>query len=266
MKLGVIGCGKMGTALVKGAVKAGAVEGKNVFLFDHKPATAGFLAKELGGKSVGSLEELLEQAEALLLCTKPKDVPKVLAEMARCKESKLVISVAAGVTLQALQAPLPVQFRVVRSMPNTPSLVGQGATAYTADGEATDADIAFTQKLFSSVGIAMEVPENLLDAVTGLSGSGPAYIYLAIEALADGGVRNGLPRETAIQLAAQTVLGAATMVLQTGTHPAVLKDQVTSPGGTTIAGLATLEQNGMRSALIEAVTAATTRSRELGKS
>jgi pyrroline-5-carboxylate reductase len=178
---------------------------------------------------------------------------------------RLVISIAAGVTLAALEGAVSENFRIIRAMPNTPALVGHGAAGYCLGTRATPADAATAQALLGAVGLAIQVPERLMDAVTGLSGSGPAYIYLVIEALADGGVRAGIPRVDALRLAAQTVLGSAAMVLETGEHPAVLKDMVTSPGGTTIAGLATLERHGVRSALIEAVTVAAERAAELGK-
>ncbi len=161
----------------------------------------------------------------------------------------------------ALTQPVP----VIRVMPNTPALVGEGASALARGTNATPEHLEIARQIFAAVGLAVEVPETLLDAVTGLSGSGPAYAFIAIEALSDGGVRAGLPRATAIELAAQTLLGAAKMVLETGKHPGALKDMVTSPGGTTIAGIAELERAGIRSAFIEAVTAATLRSKELGK-
>ncbi|MBC8125803.1 MAG: pyrroline-5-carboxylate reductase, partial [Gloeobacteraceae cyanobacterium ES-bin-144] len=177
----------------------------------------------------------------------------------------LVISIAAGITVAALETAAASQIRVIRAMPNTPALVGKGAAGYCIGTRATAEDAETARVILGSVGLAVAVPERLMDAVTGLSGSGPAYIYLVIEAMADGGVRQGLPREDALRLAAQTVLGAAAMVLETGKHPAVLKDMVTSPGGTTIAGLAELERRGLRAALIEAVVAASQRATELGK-
>ena len=166
-------------------------------------------------------------------------------------------------TLQTLESGLPQQARVVRVMPNTPALVGKGAAAYAIGARATAADAEWTQRLLSGVGIAVSVGEGLLDVVTGLSGSGPAYVFLVIEALADGAVKNGLPRAEALQLAAQTVFGAAALMLESGQHPALLKEMVTSPGGTTIAGLAVLEREAVRGALIDAVSAATERSRAL---
>ena len=184
-------------------------------------------------------------------------MPSVLQDMCgRISAGQLVVSVAAGVTIAALSAGLKTE-RVIRVMPNTPCLIGHGAAAVAAGPAATAEDSALVQNMLQTVGVAIAVPESQIDAVTGLSGSGPAYIYQIIEALSDGGVRVGLPRETATTLAAQTVLGAAAMVMETGEHPAALKDAVTSPGGTTIAGLHELERAGLRAALMNAVQAAT---------
>ena len=178
----------------------------------------------------------------------------------------MIISIAAGLPLAKLEGHLPGGARVIRVMPNTPALVGASATAYALGKAATAADGELAQQLFSSVGVAYQMRESLLDAVTGLSGSGPAYVYLVIEALSDGGVACGLPREVATRLAAQTVLGGAKMVLETGLHPGALKDMVTSPGGTTIEGLHELEKGGLRASLINAVRAAAEKSKRLGQS
>ena len=267
MKLGIIGCGKMGTVLVEGAIRSGVVSAAEVMGCDPFAGSREAFAQATGSQVFSEITEIAAASEVLLLCTKPQDALAALADAAKSAngQNRLVISIAAGVTLAALEAAVPENFRVIRAMPNTPALVGRGAAGFCLGTRANLDDAQGAQSLLGAVGLAVQVPEKLMDAVTGLSGSGPAYVYLVIEALADGGVRAGLPRADAVRLAAQTVLGAAAMVLETGEHPAVLKDMVTSPGGTTIAGLAELERHGLRSALIEAVGAATRRSAELGK-
>ena len=255
----------MGTALVVGAIRAGAVKGSNVTGVDLYESARDQFATATGATTSGEISALAD-CEVILLCTKPHDVRDALAAAteARSGGSMLVISIAAGITLAALESAVSLESRVIRAMPNTPALVGKGAAGYCRGTRATAADAETARHLLESVGIAVEVPERLMDAVTGVSGSGPAYVYLIIEAMADAAVKNGLPRADAIRLAAQTVLGAATMVMETGEHPAVLKDMVTSPGGTTIAGLAALENHGLRAAMFAAVDAATGRARELG--
>lgn len=266
MKLGVIGCGKMGTALIQGAIRAGVVAAGDVAGCDPFEASRQSFAAATNAP-VSADPALAAGCDVILLCTKPQDLTAAVMEIAKLSDGsgRLLISIAAGVTLAALEAAAPGNFRVIRAMPNTPALVGKGAAAFCLGSNATSADAGTAQSLLGAVGLAVQVPEKLMDAVTGLSGSGPAYIYVVIDALADGGVRAGIPRADALKLAAQTVLGAAAMVMETGEHPAVLKDMVTSPGGTTIAGLAALETHGLRSALIEAVAAATKRAGELGK-
>ncbi len=256
----------MGTALIQGAIRAGVVAARDVIGCDPYEKSRDAFAQATGAKVTADLAELAA-SEVILLCTKPLDVPVALADAAKMSASqpRLVISIAAGITLTALEAAASENFRIIRAMPNTPALVGHGAAGYCLGTRATADDAKTAQALLGAVGLAVEVPERLMDAVTGLSGSGPAYIYVVIDALADGGVRAGIPRADAVRLAAQTVLGSAAMVLETGEHPAVLKDMVTSPGGTTIAGLAALERHGLRSALIEAVGAAVQRATELGK-
>ncbi len=265
MKLGVIGCGKMGTALVAGAIRAGAVRAEDVVGVDPVQGARDQFSKTTGAVAGSSVSSLAD-CDVMLLCTKPHDIRSAMREISKACEGKsvLVISIAAGITVPALEAAAAEQFRIIRAMPNTPALIGRGAAGYCLGTRNTTEDAETARLLLGTVGIAVEVPERLMDAVTGLSGSGPAYVYLIIDALADGGVNAGLPRADALRLAAQTVLGAATMVLETGEHPAVLKDMVTSPGGTTISGLAVLERQGLRSALIEAVGAATRRAAELG--
>lgn len=266
MKLGVIGCGKMGTALVGGAIKSGAVAAADVTGVDVYQSAREHFAKSTSASTGLEISEL-SGCDVILLCTKPHDVRAALkaAAVATAGKPLLVISIAAGVTIAALEEAAGGEIRIIRTMPNTPALIGKGAAAFCLGTRATQEDAETARLLLGSVGLAIEVPERLIDAVTGLSGSGPAYVYLVIDALADGGVCAGLPRADAVRLAAQTVFGAAAMVLETGEHPAVLKDMVTSPGGTTIAGLAELERRAVRSALIDAVGAATRRATELGK-
>ncbi len=262
MKLGVIGCGKMGGALVEGAIRSGAIPASQVRGCDSHAATAEAFAAATGATLAPDIASL--DADTFLLCTKPHHAAAALAALPA--GDALLISVAAGLTTAWLESRVPAGVRVVRCMPNTPALIGKGAAAFCRGSAATATDADVTRLLLGSVGLAVELPESLMDAVTGLSGSGPAFVYIMIEAMADGGVRAGLPRADALKLAAQTVLGAAAMVLETGLHPGALKDMVASPGGTTIAGLAELEKHGMRSAFIEAVHAAARRSAELGAS
>jgi pyrroline-5-carboxylate reductase len=265
--IGFVGAGQMARALAQGFVSAGLTSGERIVAYDPVgDAAMGFVQAAKGAVLVNSNAEIAKRADVMFLAVKPQSMNGVMGELAgKLGRDKLVISIAAGVTLSRLSEGLKTD-RIVRVMPNTPALIGQGASAYALGAGATVEDGKLVAQLIGSVGRAFAVDEKLLDAVTGLSGSGPAFVYVMIEALSDGGVRMGLPREVASALAAQTVLGAAEMVLKTGEHPAALKDKVASPGGTTIAGLAALEQHGLRSALIAAVEAATRRSQELGKS
>jgi pyrroline-5-carboxylate reductase len=266
IRVGFLGAGRMATALAKGLVAARFTTADAILASDPLPATREAFARTSGGRTVASNVEVVRGADVLVLAVKPAHVTEVLAEIRTDVQARhLAISIAAGVPLKILIASLGSQARLARVMPNTPCLVGAGASAYALGGGATADDGRLVSRLLSTVGIAVELPENLLDAVTGLSGSGPAYVYQVIEALSDGGVLVGLPRDVSTQLAAQTVLGAAQMVVQTGEAPAVLKDAVASPGGTTIAGLHALETGGLRAALMNAVRAATLRSRELGE-
>lgn len=224
------------------------------------------MASEAGIRTTASNLEILQFARVLVLAVKPDQVSGVLAEVRRAFTAEhLLISIAAGVPTARLEAALPPGARVVRVMPNTPALVGASASAFAPGRHATPEDAQLCQNLFATVGLSLPVKESLLDAVTGLSGSGPAYAFVLIEALSDGGVAAGLPRDIATQLAAQTLLGSAKLLLETGLHPGVLKDMVTSPGGTTIEGLHELEKAGVRGALINAVRAAAEKSRRLGQ-
>lgn len=266
VRIGLIGTGKMATALAKGWVQSKWIAPENVVGTDVLAAAKDQFREITGCRTVDSVAEVLQQSDVLVLAVKPQHVPEVLSTFKAGFDARhLLVSIAAGVPLSKMSDVLGNQSRLVRVMPNTPALVGAGASAFALGGTATPEDAQLVEQMLSTVGIAVQVPENLLDAVTGLSGSGPAYVYQIIEALSDGGVRVGLPRAIATQLAAQTVLGAARMVLETGEHPGSLKDAVTSPGGTTITGLQTLENGGVRGHLINAVVAATERSRELGQ-
>jgi len=220
----------------------------------------------VGGKTTGFNPDVVKSASTLIIAVKPDQVPALLKEIDPIiTDDHLLISIAAGVTLGRMESELPEGTRTVRVMPNTPALVGASASAFALGKSARPEDGQLVSKLFSTVGVAYQVKESLLDAVTGLSGSGPAYVYMIIEALSDGAVAAGLPRDIATKLAAQTVFGAAKMVLETNTHPGALKDMVTSPGGTTIEGIHELERGGVRAALMNAVRAATERSKKLGQ-
>lgn len=261
---GFVGAGKMATALAKGLLAAGIARADRLWASDPLESTRRAMAEATGARVSGSNIEVARSSDVLVLAVKPQSMPLVLAELRPVvAPGHLLISIAAGITLDVLAAGLGPDCRLVRVMPNTPALLGAGAAGYCLGRNAGDADEALVRACLDAVGRAYRVPEALLDAVTGLSGSGPAFVYAMIEALSDGGVRVGLPRDVATGLAAQTFLGAARMVLETGLHPGVLKDQVTSPGGTTIAGLHALERGALRATLMDAVEAATRRSAEL---
>ena len=266
LKIGFLGAGKMATALAKGFIRAELVVPKEIIASDPHEAARKTFATEIGAKTVTANVDVAKFAQVLILATKPDQVPAALAEIRKTFTSNhLLISIAAGVTLAKLEAALPSGAHAIRVMPNTPALVGAGASAFALGKSATAADGELARKLLCAVGVAFPVKESLLDAVTGLSGSGPAYVYQFIEALGDGGVASGLPRDIASKLAAQTVLGAAKMVLETGQHPGALKDQVTSPGGTTIERLHELEKGRLRAVVMSAVRAATEKSKKLGQ-
>jgi len=266
LKIGFLGAGKMATALAKGFVQSGIVGADDVTASDLYENARTAFAWAVGARCTEWNLDVLRFANVLVLAVKPDQAAGLLAEIRpHFTGEHLLVSIAAGVTLARLESLLPTGARVVRVMPNTPALVGASATAYAAGTHATKDDADLAQKLFAAVGVAFPVKEKLLDAVTGVSGSGPAYVFLMIEALSDGGVAAGLPREVATRLAAQTMLGAAKLLLETGQHPGVLKDSVASPGGTTIEGLHELEKAGVRGALMNAVRAAAEKSRLLGQ-
>ncbi|HUA67468.1 MAG TPA: pyrroline-5-carboxylate reductase [Candidatus Saccharimonadales bacterium] len=266
LTIGFLGAGKMAAALARGFIHAELVGPKDIIAGDPIAAAREKFAEEVGAKTTKTNADVAKAANVLILAVKPDQAVGVLAELrSKFRDDHLLISIAAGVTLAKIEDSLPAEARVIRVMPNTPTLVGAGASAFALGKCATAADGELAKRLLSSVGIAFQVKESLLDAVTGLSGSGPAYVYQFIEALSDGGVAAGLPRDIATNLAAQTVLGAARMVLETGQHPGALKDQVTSPGGTTIEGLHELEKGRLRAIVISAVRAATEKSKKLGR-
>jgi pyrroline-5-carboxylate reductase len=265
IRIGFLGAGRMATALARSWVQAGLVAAERCQASDPSPQARQTFTAETGCAAGIDNRAVVAVSDVLVLAVKPQAMAGLLAEIRPQVRTPLVVSIAAGFTLRQLSDALGSTCRLIRVMPNTPCLVGASASGYAPGERATPEDIALVDRLLNAVGRAYRLPESLLDAVTGLSGSGPAFVYLVIEALSDGGVRMGLPREVATALAAQTVLGAARMVLETGAHPGLLKDMVASPGGTTIAGLHALERGGVRGAFIDAVEAATKRSMELGK-
>ncbi len=264
--VGFLGAGQMATALAKAWTAAGLLDLQRSLAGEPIPAARQVFTAATGLRAVPTNAEVVQGCQVVVVAVKPQVLAAALSEVrGYLTADHLVVSIAAGVTLAQLAGHLGSETRVVRVMPNTPCLVGASATGYAVGPAALPGDGEVVAKLFGSVGVALAVPENQLDAVTGLSGSGPAYVYMMIEALADGGVRAGLPRETALKLAAQTVYGSAKMVLETGMHPAALKDAVASPGGTTIAGIHALERGAFRASVMNAVEAAANRAAELGK-
>lgn len=264
-KLGFIGGGAMTEAIVSGVTGAGVLSADNIYVSDHKAARCEFLHDNYGVHAIVGSDSFIRDLDAVILAIKPQAAVKAMEEIqGRLSSDTLIISIVAGLTIASMEKYFPCN-QVIRVMPNTPLSVGAGMSAYALSAQTVPESGAIAKEIFASCGKAVEVKESMLDAVTGLSGSGPAYAFLMIDALSDGGVAAGLPRQTAILLAAQTLYGAAKMVLESGKHPCVLRDQVTSPAGTTIAGVKVLEEQGLRGALINAVQAATERSRELGK-
>ena len=265
-KVGFLGAGNMGEAMIRGLLKAGTVPAEDIFATDARLDRLQQLGKLYGIHTLSDNSLLVKRVDVVILAVKPQIIHSVLKEVGSAvTPKKLVISVAAGVPTVALRADLPKGVRLIRVMPNTPALVLEGMTAVAKADGLQKGDLETAEEIFGAVGKVVVLEEEALDAVTGLSGSGPAYVALMIEALADGGVKVGLDRLTAMTLAAQTVLGSAKLLIETGAHPGQLKDMVTSPGGTAIAGIAALEEGGVRRTLISAVERATLRSRELGR-
>ncbi|HEX8704532.1 MAG TPA: pyrroline-5-carboxylate reductase [Myxococcaceae bacterium] len=261
-----LGAGNMAEAIIKGLLRAGIARPESIIATGRRSERTEDLKRAYGIRTTTDNLAAAREADIVVLSVKPQAMDKLVVQVAPALDQrKLIISVAAGVPIAALERRLGAGARIIRTMPNTPSLVGAGACALSPGEHASEEDLAVASRIFQAVGITTVVEENLLDAVTGLSGSGPAYIFLVIEALSDAGVKVGLPRYTALKLAAQTVLGSAQLLIETNAHPGHLKDQVTSPGGTAIAGLHTLEAGGLRTTLINAVEAATRRAKELGE-
>jgi pyrroline-5-carboxylate reductase len=261
-----VGAGNMAGALIRGLIGTATVPADRIMAADPDQDRLSALQTELGIRGTGDNAEAVREATVVVLATKPQIFAQMLPGIASAVGADtLLISIAAGISSGNIERAVPPGSRVVRAMPNTPALVGAGATAIAAGSHATDQDLELAETLFRSVGIAIRVPEEQIDAVTGLSGSGPAYVFAMIEALRDAGAREGLPEETALRLASQTVFGAARLLLDQGEPPEVLRERVTSPGGTTRAGLDALETMGFADAILGAVRAATRRSVELGK-
>ncbi|CAG9761514.1 unnamed protein product [Ceutorhynchus assimilis] len=268
LKIGFIGGGKMAQAMAKGFISAGLAKPETIISSSHPSDVVSLQAfKDLGAESITDNLPVVDKSEVVIVAVKPHIVPIALGDIktSSVAKDKLFLSVAMGVTIKQLEQILPKQSRVIRVMPNTPALVQSGASVFVRGSTSTEGDTTTTKRLLQSIGTCEEVTEGLMDAVTALSGSGPAYVYLFIEALADGGVKMGLPRDLAYRLAAQTVLGAGRMVRDLKQHPGVLKDDVTSPGGSTATGIHFLETKAFRGTVIGAIEAATQRCREVAK-
>jgi pyrroline-5-carboxylate reductase len=264
-KIAFLGGGNMAEALIKGMLSGDVAKVSQLLVTDASADRLAYLRK-YNVRTLTSNRDAVKDADIVLLCVKPQVMDRVLKDIVDVADaSKLVISIAAGIAIVRIEQALTGNPRVVRVMPNTPALVLAGAAAISGGKNATSDDIALTLSIFNSVGRAVVVEEKLMDAVTGLSGSGPAYVFMIIDALSDAGVKAGLPRQLALELSAQTVYGSAKMVLETKEHPGKLRDMVTSPGGTTIEGLHALEKGKLRATLMNAVEAAAARSKELGK-
>lgn len=265
-KIGFLGGGSMAEALITGLLRTGLVAPADIYISDISNQRLAELKQKLGVQKAADNQAVVKEADVVILAVKPHVAPLVLKEAAPvAKPGQTFISLAAGVPISLIEDCLAGTVPVIRVMPNTPCLVGEGASAVSAGTHARKENIKIAMAVFNAVGKAVEVPEALLDCVTGLSGSGPAYMYVILEGLIDGAVRLGLPADTARELAAQTMLGSAKMVLETTEHPAKLKNRVTTPGGTTAAGLYALEEGALRAVLMKAVTAATQRSREMSE-
>lgn len=265
IRLGVIGAGNMGEAILRGYLTSGYAPGEQTAVYDPDTEKCRALERDLGVNVADTLQSLIEHSDLLLVAVKPNVCAHLFSEQFDRFANKAVVSIAAGWGGERLKNALPATARVLRVMPNTPAMIGEGMIVFESGDSLTAEERAFCESLFGSVGDVISIEPKLMDAVTAVSGSGPAYVYLFIEALADGGVKSGLPRAVALKLAAQTVKGAAMMVSETGVHPGELKDRVCSPGGTTIEAVAMLEQKGLRGAVIAAVDACREKSERMSK-
>ena len=261
--IGFVGGGALTESIIN-AIRGTLLTSSNIFVSEHKRKRCTELISRYRVNASVGVEPFIDKVKLLVIAVKPKDAPAAFAELRnKITLDTVIVSVIAGLKIDIIEKFFP-HSPIIRAMPNVPILVGEGMTAYTVNKKATPSDRKLVEQFWSSIGRSIEIEERFMDAITGLSGSGPAYAFLMIDALADGGVAAGLPRAAAIELAAQTLLGAAKMVLETGEHPSALRDKVTSPAGTTIEGIRVLEKCGVRSAMIEAVLAATEKSRALG--
>jgi len=263
MRLAILGGGKIGEALLSGLLR-GPMAVDQIVISEHNADRASHLAETYSVRAL-SVEEAVRASDVLLIAVKPQDIATLLAQITPHVEDQVVISVAAGITTKRIEAALPAGTPVVRTMPNTPALVDQAMTAISPGTHATEEHLAAAESVLASVGRVIRVPESQLDAVTALSGSGPAYFFFLVEAMIDAGILLGLPRAVAAELIVQTALGSATMLRDTGEHPVQLREAVTSPGGTTIMAIRELERHGVRAALLAAIEAARDRSAELGR-
>ncbi len=261
-KLGIIGCGNMGGAILYGALESGVISKENAYVYDINPAMRQ-KAETWGVNVVGSDEEVCEKSDLILLAVKPQNAAEALEMCGNALEGKAMMSIVAGISVDRLVKMCMKTPRILRLLPNTPAMVYEGAFALCSDNDLTEDELGAAKELYDTIGTVVMIPEHLLDAACGLSGGGPAYIAMFIEAMADGGVKQGLPRDIAYQLSAQTCLGTAKMMLEKGLHPGQIKDMVTSPAGTTIEGCEKLETGGMRGAVMECIKAATERSKAL---
>lgn len=260
--IGIIGCGNMGGAILYGALESGVLAKENAYVYDINPEMMK-KAEEWGVNLAKDDEDVCKRADIILLAVKPQNAAEALAMCKQALDGKALMSIVAGVTVERLRAMIDGTPRILRLLPNTPAMVFEGAFAICSDNDFTEEELESAKAIYGAIGVIEMIPEHLIDAACALNGGGPAYVAMFIEAMADGGVKQGLPRQTAYRLAAQTCLGTAKMILEQGLHPGQIKDMVTSPGGTTIEGCEVLEKGAMRGAVMECIKAATEKSKKL---